>query len=78
MLEERRSAHGKLDRFEEVAWIKDRKQAERWVAFDELFLRRAHEAAGLRIEEMIYGQWPGRKTRGVGFGKKDAIVAVRH
>jgi SAM-dependent methyltransferase len=77
LLKDQDSGHGKLHHFEDVAWIKDRKQPERWIGFDEAFLRQAQEAAGLRVEEVVFGQWPGRDTPGIGFGKKDAIVAVK-
>jgi SAM-dependent methyltransferase len=77
LLKDQGSGHGKLHRFEAVSWIKDRKQPERWIGFDEAFLRTAHAAAGLRVEEIVHGQWPGRDAPGIGFGKKDAIVAVK-
>ena len=48
------------------------------IAFDEDFVREAHAAGGLRIEEPVrYGGWSGREPSGPGFGNKDIIVAVR-
>ena len=60
-----------------VARVKDRERPEAWIAVEEEFIREAHRAAGLRIEEIRYGAWPGRDTPGVGFGKKDAVLAVK-
>lgn len=60
-----------------VAQVKDRERPEAWIAVEEEFIREAHQAARLRIEETRYGAWPGRETPGVGFGKKDAVLAVK-
>jgi hypothetical protein len=60
-----------------VARVKDRERPEAWIAVEVEFIREAHRAAGLRIEEIRYGAWPGRDTPGVGFGKKDAVLAVK-
>jgi SAM-dependent methyltransferase len=60
-----------------VARVKDRKRPEAWIAIEEDFIREAHRAGGLRIEEIRYGAWPGRDAPGVGFGKKDGVVAVK-
>jgi ubiquinone/menaquinone biosynthesis C-methylase UbiE len=62
---------------EGVARVKDAERPEAWIAVEEDFVRDAHRAAGLRIEEVQYGAWPGRDARGVGFGKKDALLAVK-
>jgi ubiquinone/menaquinone biosynthesis C-methylase UbiE len=63
---------------EEVARVKDPERPEAWIALDETYIRDAHRRAGLHIEEIRYGAWPGRDATGVGFGKKDGIVAVKH
>jgi len=63
--------------FGALARVKKPETPEAWIAFDEGFVRDAHEAAGLRIEEVRYGGWPGREPTGPGFGKKDIIVAVK-
>jgi SAM-dependent methyltransferase len=60
-----------------VARVKDPKRPEAWIAVEEDFVRDAHRLAGLRIEEIRYGAWPGRDSPGVGFGKKDGVVAVK-
>ena len=60
-----------------VKRVKDRERPEAWIAVEEEFIREAHRTAGLRIEEIRYGAWPGRDTPGVGFGKKDAVLAVK-
>jgi SAM-dependent methyltransferase len=60
-----------------IARVKEPDKPEVWIAFDEGFVRNAHDAAGLQIEEVRYGGWPGREPTGPGFGKKDIIVAVK-
>lgn len=60
-----------------VARVKDPKRPEAWIAFDEDFIREAHGQAGLQIEAIRYGAWPGRDATGIGFGKKDGIVASK-
>ncbi len=60
-----------------VARVKDAERPEAWITIEEDFVRDAHRTAGLRIEAVQYGAWPGRDARGVGFGKKDGILAVK-
>ena len=62
---------------EGVARVKDAERPEAWIAIEEDFVRDAHRTAGLRIEAVRYGAWPGRDARGVGFGKKDGILAAK-
>jgi SAM-dependent methyltransferase len=62
---------------EGVARVKDAERPEAWIAVEEKFVRDAHRAAGLRIEDVQYGAWPGRDAGGVGFGKKDGVLAVK-
>ena len=61
-----------------VARVKRLDRPEAVIAFDEQFVRDAHAAAGLLIEEPVrYGSWSGRERSGPGFGNKDIVVAVR-
>jgi SAM-dependent methyltransferase len=70
-------AHEVPYEFQGVARVKDPKRPEAWIALDEDFVREAHREASLRIDEIRYGAWPGRHATGVGFGRKDGVVAVK-
>lgn len=69
------SKQGALHEFGELARVKQTSRPEAWIAFDEEFVRRAHDEAGLGIERVRYGAWSGREASGPGFGQKDIIVA---
>lgn len=69
------SKQGVLHEFGELARVKEPSRPEAWIAFDEQFVRQAHDEAGLGIERVRYGAWSGREASGPGFGQKDIIVA---
>ena len=71
------SRQGVLHQFGDLARVKRPDTPEAWIAFDEDFVRQAHDEAGLRIEGVRYGAWSGREASGPGFGKKDIIVAQK-
>jgi SAM-dependent methyltransferase len=77
LVENGESRHGVLHGFGDVARVKRPERPEAWIAFDEDFVRQAHDEAGLGIEAVRYGAWSGREASGPGYGKKDIIVAQK-
>jgi SAM-dependent methyltransferase len=71
------SPQGVLHELGDLALVKKPERPEAWIALDEQFVRTAHTAAGLEIEQVRYGAWPGREASGPSLGKKDIVVATK-
>lgn len=71
------SPHGATFPFAGDARVRDPADPERWIAFDERAIMKAHESAGLSVTFVRYGRWCGRTRYGPGFGSKDIVVAGR-
>jgi SAM-dependent methyltransferase len=71
------SPQGVLHELGDLALVKKPERPEAWIALDEQLVRTAHAAAGLEIEQVRYGAWPGREASGPRLGKKDIVVATK-
>ncbi len=56
------ASHRQFAPFQPECWTIDRRNPEVALAYDEPYVREAHVKAGLELEPIRYGSWPGRKN----------------